>query len=116
MAKMFAMCGLDCAACPALIAHQTDDQALRTKTAADWSRQFGVEIPPEQVNCVGCLKLKGVHIGHCSECEIRQCGMARHVKSCALCDDYGCATISKFLDQVPPAKANLETLRRTRHE
>ncbi|MDI9430564.1 MAG: DUF3795 domain-containing protein [Planctomycetota bacterium] len=116
MAMLLAMCGLDCAACPALIAHRTDDEALRVKTAAEWSKQFGVEIPPERVDCVGCLKLEGVHIGHCGECEIRQCGLDRHVKSCALCDDYGCPTISKFLDQVPHAKANLETLRSTRQE
>ena len=37
MAKMLSMCGLDCAACPAFIAHQTGDQALRAKTAAEWS-------------------------------------------------------------------------------
>ncbi|NLT74918.1 MAG: DUF3795 domain-containing protein, partial [Planctomycetes bacterium] len=85
MAMLLAMCGLDCAACPALIAHRTDDEALRVKTAAEWSKQFGVEIPPERVDCVGCLKLEGVHIGHCGECEIRQCGLDRHVKSCALC-------------------------------
>ena len=36
--KMLAMCGLDCAACPAFIAHKTDDQALRVKTAAEWSK------------------------------------------------------------------------------
>jgi hypothetical protein len=63
---------------------------------------------------VGCLKVKGVHIGHCSECEIRKCGLPRKVKNCALCSDYACETISKFLANVPPAKANLEEVRRVR--
>lgn len=114
MAKMLSMCGLDCAACPAFIAHKTGDQALREKTAAEWSQQFHVEFRPADINCVGCLKVKGVHIGHCGECEIRQCGLPRKVKNCALCSDYACATISKFLANVPPAKANLEEVRRTR--
>ena len=115
MAKMLSMCGLDCAACPAFIAHQTDDQALREKTAGEWSTQFHVEIKPADINCVSCLKVKGAHIGHCSECEIRKCGLARKVKNCGLCSDYSsCETISKFLANVPPAKANLEEVRDAR--
>ncbi len=112
--KMLAMCGLDCTACPAMIARRTDDQALRVKTAAEWSQQFNVALKPEDINCVGCLKVKGVHISHCAECEIRQCGLARKVANCALCPDYPCDKIASFLANVPPAKANLEELRRTR--
>ena len=112
MGKILSMCGLDCAACPALIARKTDDDALRARTAAEWSKQFSVEFKPEDINCVGCLKVKGVHIGHCGECEIRKCGLARKVKNCALCRDYPCETIGKFLANVPPAKANLDEVRR----
>ena len=112
MAKMLSMCGLDCAACPAFIAHQTDDQALRAKTAAEWSQRFNVEFKPADINCVGCLKVQGVHIGHCAECEIRKCGLPRKVKNCALCTDYPCDTIGQFLANVPPAKANLDEVRR----
>ena len=114
MAKILSMCGLDCAACPAFIAHKTDDHALREKTAIEWSQQFHIDVKPADINCVGCLKVKGVHIGHCGECEIRQCGLPRQVKNCALCDDYPCQTISQFLTNVPPAKANLDEIRRAR--
>jgi len=109
-----AMCGLDCAACPAFIAFKTDDQALREKTAAEWSQQFHANLKPADINCVGCLQTKGVQIAHCAECEIRQCGLGRKVKNCALCSDYPCERISQFLANVPPAKANLEEVRRTR--
>jgi len=112
--KKLAVCGLDCAACPAFIARKTDDQALRVKTAAEWSKQFNADLKPEDINCVGCLEPEGVHVGHCSECEIRKCGQTRKVANCALCDDYPCETIGQFLANVPPAKANLEELRRTR--
>jgi len=112
--KRLSMCGLDCAVCPAFIARKTDDQALREKTAAEWSQQFHADLKPADINCVGCLKVQGVHIGHCAECEIRKCGLARKVKNCALCSEYPCERISKFLANVPPAKANLDEVRRAR--
>jgi hypothetical protein len=114
--KTLAMCGLDCAACPAYLAYKTNDQALREKTAAEWSKQFHVhaETKPADINCVGCLKTKGVQFSHCAQCEIRKCGLGRKVKNCALCDDYPCQRISQFLLNVPPAKANLDKVRRTR--
>jgi hypothetical protein len=114
MAKILGMCGLDCGACPAFIAHRTNDHALREKTASEWSSQFHVDIKPADVDCVGCVKTKGAHIGHCAECEIRKCGLARKVKNCALCGDYPCQVLAGFLAKVPPAKANLEEVRRSR--
>ncbi|MCL5282361.1 MAG: DUF3795 domain-containing protein [Planctomycetes bacterium] len=113
--KTLAMCGLDCAACPASIAYKTNDQALRVKTAAEWSQQFKAQLKPEHINCVGCLKTEGVQIDHCADCEIRRCGLAKKVKDCALCPDYPCEKIGRFIANVPPAKANLEEVRRVRH-
>ncbi len=112
--KVLAMCGLDCAACPACIAYKTNDQTLRVRTAAEWSRQFNIALKPEDINCVGCLKTKGPQISHCAQCEIRKCGLAKKVKNCALCKDYPCDKISKFLANVPVAEANLDEVRRPR--
>jgi hypothetical protein len=113
--KTLAMCGLDCAACPAFVAYKTNDQALRVKTAAEWSKAFKVELRPEDINCVGCLKTKGVLFDHCNKCDIRQCGLTRKVKNCALCSEFSsCEKINKFIAGAPPAKANLEEVRRAR--
>ncbi len=114
--KTLAMCGLDCAACPAYVAYKTNDQALREKTAAEWSKQFNVPMKAADINCVGCLKTKGPQIQHCAECEIRKCGLARKVRNCALCADYPCEKINGFIANVPPAKANLEEVRRSRQK
>jgi len=115
--KKLAMCGLDCAACPCFLAYKTNDQALRVKTAGEWSKAFKVELAPEDINCVGCLKTKGVLFSHCRECEIRKCGLARQVKNCALCPEYSsCEKIGKFIAGAPPAKANLEEVRRARQK
>jgi hypothetical protein len=113
--KTLAVCGLDCAACPAFIAYRTNDQALRVKTAAEWSKAFRVELAPEDINCVGCLKTKGVQFSHGRECDIRKCGLAHKVSNCALCPEYSsCEKIGKFIAGAPPAKANLEEVRRAR--
>jgi len=111
MAKKIAFCGLDCAECPALLAYLTNDQALREKAAREWSAQFGADIPPGQINCVGCTETEGVHIGHCAECKIRVCGLGKGVANCALCADYPCELIAGFIAKVPPARANLEEIR-----
>jgi hypothetical protein len=106
-----AMCGLDCAVCPAYIVHDTGDLVLREKTAREWKEQYGADITPEMVDCVGCTVAEGVHIGHCFECEIRKCGLGKKVENCAVCLDFPCAVVSGFIEKVPPAKANLENIR-----
>jgi hypothetical protein len=111
MDKKISICGLDCGPCPAHIAYATNDQALREKTALEWSRDYGADIAPERVNCVGCTTLEGVHIGHCFECAIRKCGLEKKMANCGVCADYGCAIVGPFLEKVSQAKANLEGIR-----
>lgn len=111
MEKIIAICGLDCAVCPAYIAFKTNDNALRAKTAKQWAKEYGADISPEMVNCVSCIVSEGVHIGHCFECAIRKCGLEKKVLNCAYCVEYPCAILGAFIEKVPPAKANLETVR-----
>lgn len=111
MNKIIAACGLDCAACPAFIAAATNDQALREKTAKEWSSAFGFDCKPEMVNCHGCMATDGVQIGHCAECEIRLCALGKDVSSCAACADFGCAKLVAFWKDAPDARKNLEAIR-----
>ncbi len=111
MEKIIAVCGLDCAECPAYIAAMTNDQALRVKTAAEWSKSYGFDCTPEMVNCHGCLATDGVQIGHCAECAIRKSALAKGLKNCAGCPEFGCSTVSEMWKAAPQAKANLEVLR-----
>ena len=112
MPELMAYCGIDCDACPALIATRTNDAALRAKTAAEWSKMYGHELKPEEINCTGCTTEAGPHVVYCeSMCEIRKCARGRKVENCATCADYGCATLAGFLKNVPDARARLEALR-----
>lgn len=111
MDKMIAFCGLTCTDCPAFIATQKDDDAERKRVAEQWSKEYGVEIKPEDVNCDGCIVTDGRHIGHCSVCEIRKCGLERSLENCAHCDDYACEKLEKFFEMVPAAKDTLDGVR-----
>ena len=109
--KMIAACGLDCAACPALLAWKNDDQALRVKTAAEWKQNYHFDFTPEMINCSGC-KAEGPKIGHCGECKMRICSTAKGHSTCASCPDFAaCADIQGFIGGVPDAKRNLEGLK-----
>ena len=52
--QLIGCCGLDCEKCDARIATTTNDNALRKKTAALWTKLNGVTITPDMINCTGC--------------------------------------------------------------
>ncbi|HCM28390.1 MAG: hypothetical protein A2Z99_17385 [Treponema sp. GWB1_62_6] len=111
MEKLLAYCGLDCAECPARKAHLTNDDALRAETAARWTKEFGFPFTAAMVDCTGCTQA-GAKIGHCSDCGMRACGLAKGIANCGACAEYAsCAKLGGFLGQVPLAKANLEAFR-----
>src|SRR4030042_277805 len=104
MEEMIGYCGIDCSVCPALTAHKNNDDELRKKTAAEWSKMFEAEIKPEDINCIGC-SVEGRHITYCeSMCEIRPCARAKAIATCAECDEYICGKLGKFVANVPDAK------------
>jgi Protein of unknown function (DUF3795) len=109
MGKMIAACGLDCAVCPAYVAAMTNDEALRKKTAEEWTKAFGFDCKPEMVNCHGCFATDGIQVSHCDECEIRQCAVTgKSLENCAACHEYTyCGKLAAFLKQAPEAKKNL---------
>ena len=87
MKDLIAYCGLDCESCDARRATLTNDDELRKKTAADWSRLNGVEIPPEAINCLGC-RVDGVKSPYCeSICPIRVRRNGNVRKTCSDCKE-----------------------------
>ena len=56
MNKLIGCCGLDCEKCDARIATLANDNALREKAAALWTKLNGVTITPEMINCTGCRR------------------------------------------------------------
>ena len=111
--QMIAYCGLTCTECPAYIATQADDMEALARVATQWSKEFNTTITTKDCLCDGCLSSNGRLSGYCSQCAVRACAIERRVINCAYCDDYGCETLSSFLQFAPQAKAKLEEIRLT---
>jgi hypothetical protein len=112
MDRIVAYCGLVCTDCPAFIATQADDRDALEKIAAQWREEFNApDLTTESIVCDGCLTDVGRKCGHCAECEIRACGVARGVANCGLCPDYACERVEGFFGFVPDARAALDEVR-----
>lgn len=112
MNKLIACCGLDCETCDARIATITDDNALREKTAALWSKLNGVPITPEMMNCTGC-RVEGAKTPFCDNlCPIHNCVREKGLDTCADCAQMdGCRTLGRISANNLPALENLKRLR-----
>lgn len=108
--SMIAFCGLECQSCPAFIAYKTDDQELREKTALEWQNAHDPGITAEDINCTGCTG-DGIKFSWCiSGCPIRKCALEKEVTTCGHCESYPCETLGMIIDNVPPARENLQRI------
>jgi len=108
-----AYCGIICSDCPVLIATDKDDNAERKRVAEMFTKQYGREYKPEDINCDGCLS-DGPRLFHyCSICDMRKCARGRNVKNCAYCSEYPCDKLSGLFSAYPKAKETLDEIRRT---
>jgi len=111
MERMIAHCGLICTDCPAYIATQADDRAALEQVVAQWRVEYNApQMTVESVICDGCL-VEGRKCGHCAECEMRACALARGVENCGHCDEYPCDRVAGFFAVVPDAKVVLDGVR-----
>lgn len=110
MDLIIAACGLDCGACPAYVATMSNDAEALARLAEVWGKQFGFPPDAAKVRCHGCVATDGIQIGHCAECEMRLCAIAKGHGTCAECAGFPCDKLSGFLKEVPEAKARLESL------
>ena len=111
MDRTVAVCGLVCSQCPALLATVNDDDDKRKETADAWSKQFGMELTAEEINCRGCQSGGDEVIGYCRVCEIRQCGQDKGLENCAHCGEYSCDKLNDFFKRAPHAKPVLDEIR-----
>ena len=113
MDKLTACCGLDCEKCDARTATLTNDDALRERTAALWSKLNGVTITPEMINCTGC-RPAGAKTPFCDRlCPIRGCVREKGLDTCADCAQMdGCRTLGRIAENDPSVLENLKRLRR----
>jgi hypothetical protein len=95
--EILTKCGYRCDLCPAYKENIKceEDIILLSK---EWHRLFGFDIPPQNVECVGCIN-EGSHAD--KDCPVRPCVIEKKLENCAYCDDFGCdklKTRMNFID------------------
>lgn len=120
-----ACCGLQCEECPVFIATANNDDALRQKTAREWTKFFAgyaavkelaylaKGLALEDMNCQGCQSEAGCHFIGCENCTIRKCCQGRNLPTCAGCAEYeSCGMLNGFFTVHQQAKQNLDNIRK----
>ena len=113
MDKMISVCGTVCSECPGFLATQKNDNTERKRIAELWSKLYNADIKPADINCDGCMSDGTRIFNYCNICEIRRCGMAKHVENCAYCDEYACEKLTDFFNMAPEAKTTLDEIRKS---
>ena len=111
MEKIVGYCGIVCSDCPVLIATQKDDDAERRRVAEIFTKQYGKEYKPEDINCDGCISDSPRIFSYCNVCEIRKCGREKKVKNCAYCPEYQCEKLSELFSKYSKAKETLDEIK-----
>jgi len=111
MDEMIAFCGALCSECGAFLATMNDDDKKREEVAQLWSKEYGSNIKPEDINCDGCLSEGGNLFDYSKVCEIRKCGKEKGITNCAYCDEYSCERLEKLFEMAPEAKKRLDEVR-----
>jgi hypothetical protein len=111
MEKLIACCGINCITCDARIATINNDEELRKTTAEKWREAFSApDITPEMINCTGCRQ-EGAKFGHCYNCEIRNCVIAKGFNTCGDCKEMNdCTKVAGVHKYLPEAITNLRDL------
>lgn len=86
MEEVVAKCGFRCDLCPAYEPNR-DVMPGTQEISQGWFAHFRFQIPPDEINCVGCLK-DGRHAD--KNCPVRPCAIQRKVENCGECEDFGC--------------------------
>lgn len=108
---MIAYCGTKCLECEAYQATQENDDVKRKVVAEKWTVIYKTDIRPEQINCSGC-KSEGVKFFFTEHgCSIRKCNREKGTEHCAVCPEYKCETLGKFIEAAPLVGTMLEALR-----
>ncbi|NIM93105.1 MAG: DUF3795 domain-containing protein [Anaerolineales bacterium] len=110
--KIIANCGILCSDCSAYLATQSGDKSELEKVAAQWVEEYNLEgATITDVTCDGCLGKEGRKGAHCSQCDIRACGLSRGVVNCAHCPDYACEKLNNFFVIAPGTQDVLDQIR-----
>jgi hypothetical protein len=96
--SLIAACDGYCGGCSDYLAYINNDEKLKEKLAAEFSKQFNMDIKPEDIGCLGCHG--SIRKPWCASCFIRQCTEEKGILTCAFCDDFPCKKLEKHYEKI----------------
>jgi len=94
---LIAACGGYCGGCPDYLAYINNDDKLKKKLAAEFSKQFNMDIKPQDVGCLGCHG--PVRKPWSASCSIQRCTEEKGILTCAFCDEFPCEKLGKYYEK-----------------
>jgi hypothetical protein len=88
MEPILTRCGYRCDLCLAYRPNVAANPANRQVLSDGWHKYFGFHLPPEQIECDGCMADDPQLIDR--TCPVRPCVIERKLSNCSECDDFGC--------------------------
>ena len=73
-----------------------NNENMKRKLAEEFSKQFNMDIKPENIGCLGCHG--SIHKPWCASCYIRQWTEEKGLLTCAFCDEFPCEELQKYYE------------------
>jgi hypothetical protein len=86
MEEVSGLCGFRCDLCQFYNKNIKDEKHKET-VSKEFSKIFGYDVKPCDVECVGCRD-EGKHAD--ANCPVRPCAIEKGVKNCAYCQEFIC--------------------------
>lgn len=97
MEKKICCCGHDCSRCVTYLATVREDEALRKQSQAFYRETFGIELPPDEIRCLGidsdCV------LSLCRECPWVKCCREKGIGACEECAEYPCEALAAYRER-----------------
>ncbi len=94
MEEILGLCGFRCDLCQ-FYNKNIKGQKDKERVSKEFSRIFGYNIKPSDVECVGCRN-EGKHTD--VNCPVRPCAMKKSVENCAYCQDFICDRLKERMN------------------
>jgi hypothetical protein len=90
-------CGGYCKGCTDYLVYINNNENMKRKLAEEFSKQFNMDIKPENIGCLGCHG--SIHKPWCASCYIRQWTKEKGLLTCAFCDEFPCEKLEKYCEK-----------------
>ena len=94
---MLGCCGHDCSRCVTYLATIKNDDALRKQSQQFYKTMFGLDIPLDEVNCLGCQSNNVFKL--CKSCPFTKCVSERKIAECSECVEYPCKVLAEYQEK-----------------